>query len=149
MNKKWIIVAGAAVVLCVACFLITALPPYLSYRASNFGVTEKGKSALVIQNKTSAFYILDVSITGDASQEWKQLIGKGAQKVFTLDPGAYTLSIHYSDKADLSDLGFLTWYVSAHKSAEFEVKKGRAMVFVLEGGDTMGMMYDPPDLFTK
>ena len=149
INKKWIIVAGAAVLLCVACLLISYLGPGLSSRASNFGVTEKGKSALVIRNKSSAFYILDVAIEGDASQKWDHLIGKGSERVYSIDPGAYTVRIHYSDKTDLSNLGFMTWYVSAYKNAEFEVTKGRTVVYKLEGGSTMGMMYDPPDLMRE
>lgn len=149
MSKKTIIVAGVAVLICVACFLITSLPPYLAGRASNYGVTEPGKSALVIKNKTTDFYILDVSISGDGNLEWHQLVSKGAQRVFAIDPGKYTVSVHYSDKPDLSNLSFMTWYVSANKQAEFEVKKGRSVVFVLQGGDTMGMMYDPPDLITE
>lgn len=149
MSKKTIIVAGVAALLCVACCLITSLPPYLAGRASNYGVTEPGKSALVIKNKTTDFYILDVSITGDTNQEWHQLVSKDAQRVFAIDPGKYTISVHYSDKPDLSDLDFITWYVSSYKYVDLEIKKGRSAVFVLQGGDTMGMMYEPPDLIAE
>ena len=149
MSRKTIIVAGAAVLLCVVCLLITSISTHLSSRASNYGIDEPGKSALVIQNETSAFYILDVSITGQASQEWHQLIGKGAERAFAIEPGTYSVSIHYSDRTDLSNLSFMTWYVSAYKKAEFTIKKGYAAVFVLQGGRSTGIMYDPPDLVRK
>ena len=137
---------GAAILFVVLIPLIRSLIPNKEYRASTYGITDKEKSALVIQN-TSYFNILDVIITGDATTQWNELVT--AQKVYTISPGKYTVSIHYSDHTSLDNLGFMEWYVSSIASSDFEVAKGRAVVFILEGGHSSGMMYDPPDLVKK
>jgi hypothetical protein len=146
-NKKLIILA---IVMPITCLAIAFGITYLfsnRHRASSFGVTEKGKSALVIQNK-SDFFILDVTIQkqNEKEQKWEELISKGGQKVFTIEPGSYDLYVHYSDHAYIPNMGF---YVSNTESATFSVGKGSAAKFVLEGGMALGAVYRPPNLVEK
>jgi hypothetical protein len=63
-----------------------------------------------------------------------------------LVPGTYNLIINYSDRADLTPSGYVDWYVDGVKLADFEIKKGRAVIFALKGGDVRGLFYDPPTL---
>jgi hypothetical protein len=116
--------------------------------ASTYGITDKEKSALVINNNSS-FFILGVEITGSAETWWNDLISYSSQKVYPISPGSYTVSIHYSDHTSLDDLSFMEWYVSSYVSDDFEVVKGRAVIYLLEGGSSSGMTYTPPDLNKK
>ena len=86
---------------------------------------------------------------GVLKKTWIEIATFEGHKIITLSPGVHTVSIHYSDHFDLSDLGFMEWYVSSILSKGFTVEKGRAVIFSLKGGSSSGMMYDPPDLVKK
>lgn len=146
--KIILIALGALVVACILFTVISSLIPEKESLASHYGITDNEKSALVIKNDSN-FYILDVKITGSAEAQWTDLIGKSIQKVYPISPGKYTVFIHYSDHTDLDDLSFMEWYVSSIASGEFDVVKRRAVIYLLEGGHSSGMMYDPPDLIKK
>ncbi len=146
--KVILIVLGALVVACLAFTLISSLIVPKQYRASTYGVTDKSTSVLVLENH-SVFYILDVTLDGGTKKTWNEIATFEGHKIITLSPGTHTVSIHYSDHSDLSDLGFMEWYVSSNSSKEFTMEKGRAIIFSLEGGSSSGMMYNPPDLVKK
>jgi hypothetical protein len=139
---------GVLVVLCLLVALFSSLIVKKEYRSSTYGVGDRNLSALVVQNN-SVLFILDVQLTGDADKTWDSLIRPASQKSFSISPGDYTVSIHYSDHEGLSSVGSLDWYVSSYESAKFSVAKGRAVIFSLEGGHTGGIMYTPPDLDQK
>jgi len=149
INKTILIIGGILLVTIIACLVFSYLTYDVGRSASRYGISDKTKSALVIENNTSEFYILGVSISGDQSQAWATIIPMGEEQVFSINPGSYQLKIRYSNHADLENLGFLTWYVDAQKSIDFGIRKGLAAIFSLEGGDVSGMMYDPPDLISK
>ena len=149
INKTILIIGGILLAAIVACLVFSYLTYDVGRRASRYGITDKEKSALVVENNTNEFYILGVSISGDESQEWVTLIEMGQQQVFSINPGSYKLNIRYSDYADQENLGFLTWYVDASKTIDFGIRKGLAAIFSLQGGDVSGMMYNPPDLVSK
>jgi hypothetical protein len=116
--------------------------------AYTYGITNEEKSALVIEND-SIFYIIDVKLTGDYEKTWKNLIEKEGKKVFEINPGDYSLSIHYSDHKSLDDLYHLEWYISSRETSGFSVSKGRAVVYSLKGGKVFGFTYTPPSLVKK
>lgn len=145
-RKILLITLGAIMLICASIILAGMLIVPENQQAATYGVTDKEKAALVIENRSSDFYILDLKVSGAHEQEFDVLITNGQQRTFEIPPGAYSLSVHYADRPSLDDLPFMTWYVSALKKAEFEVRAGRAARFRLEGGHTSGMMYDPPDL---
>jgi hypothetical protein len=145
-RKTGLIILAAVIVFCVSFLVIGALYVPPAQRATTYGVTDKDKSALVVHNNTSEFYVLYVDVKGEITQKFAGLIARGEYKAYILPPGAYSLTVHYSDRSSLANLGFMEWYVDGVKLADFTVKKGRAVVFSLKGGDVKGMSYDPPTL---
>jgi hypothetical protein len=145
-RKTLFIILGGFVLVCIVPVLIGVLyiPPV--QRAATYGVTDKNKSALVIHNSTGEFYILSVDVKGGTADKFTDLIYNGEFKSYTLAPGAYSLTVRYSDHSSLSNLGFMEQYVDGVKLADFSVKKGRAAIFSLRGGDVRGVFYDPPVL---
>lgn len=147
-RRIFLFILGGFILVCPGLLLASADILFVpkSQLASTYGIMDKEKSALVISNRTDEFYILDVTVAGAQEQKFAELIPQGGVRTFEISPGAYNLSVHYSDRSSLDNLAFMTWYVSALKKADFEVKAGRAARFTLKGGDAMGIMYDPPDL---
>ena len=145
-RKTLFIILAVVVLACTASLVIGALyiPPV--QQAASYGVTDKTKSVLVIHNNTSEFYILSVDVKGEITHKFTGLISKGDTKAYILPPGVYSLTVHYSDRTNFSNMGFMEWYVDGVKLADFKVKKGRAAIFSLYGGDVQGMFYDPPEL---
>jgi hypothetical protein len=145
-RKTGLIILALIVLVCAAFLVIGVLVVPKSQRASTYGVTEKEKSALVVYNKTAEFYILSVDVTGEITHKFTGVVAQGQYKAYVLPPGAYSLTVRYSDRTTFTDPGFIEWYVDGVKLADFTVKKGRAAIFALQGGDVQGMFYDPPDL---
>jgi hypothetical protein len=145
-RKTAFIILAAVVLVCVTSLVIGALyvPPV--QRAATYGVADKNKSALVIRNNTNKFYILSVDVKGETIQKFTGVIARGDTKAYDLSPGAYNLTIHYSDRTSFSNTGFMEWYVDGVTLADFTVKKGLAAIFSLIGGDIQGMFYEPPAL---
>lgn len=146
--KIVLIVIGVMMMACLAFTLISSLIVPKQYRASTYGVTDKSKSVLVLEDH-SIFYILDITLDSKTKKTWNEITTFEGRKIITLSPGTHQISIHYSDHTDLSGLGFMEWYVSSIKTAEFTAVKNRAVILSLEGGSSSGMMYDPPDLVKK
>ncbi len=146
--KVILIVLGALVIACLVFTLISSLIVPKQYRASTYGIIDKSTSVLVLEDH-SVFYILDVTMDGGTKKIWNEIATFEGHKIITLSPGTHAVSVHYSDHSDLSDLGFMEWYVSSILSKEFTVEKGRAVILSLEGGSSSGMMYDSPDLVKK
>jgi len=146
-SRKTVLIILAAVVLICAAFLVfDALYIPSVQRAAAYGVTDKTKSALVIHNNTSEFYILYVDVKGALNHKFTGVIAAGDYKTYTLPPGDYSMTVHYSDRTNFSNMGLMERYVDGVKLADFTVKKGRAAIYSLKGGDVQGMFYDPPDL---
>jgi len=145
-GRTALIILAIVVLLCVVIMVIGALyvPPH--QRAASYGVADKAKSALVVHNDTSDFYILAVEVDGKITHKFTGVIMKGDYKAYVLPPGAYKLIVHYSDRTSFSNMGYMEWYVDSSALSEFTVKKGRAAIFSLKGGDVSGMFYDPPAL---
>jgi hypothetical protein len=146
--KIILIVIGSLVGLCVVFVLISSQIVDKRYLASTYGVSDKNRSVLVVEN-SSVFYILKVTLSGEADKTWEIIILPSDHLVKTISPGEYTIAIYYSDHQNLDSIGGFDWYVSSHKSTKFSVMKGRAVIFSLEGGHTSGIMYTPPDLEEK
>jgi hypothetical protein len=145
-RKTALFVLAAVVLVCVSSLVFNAIYVPTVQRAATYGVMDKNKSALVICNNTSEFYILYVDVKGETTQKFTGVISKGDTKTYDIPPGAYNLTVHYSDRTSFSNMGFMEWYVDGNKLADFSVKKGRAAIFSLNGGDVQGMFYDPPTL---
>ena len=137
--------------------------------ASRYGVTDRTKAALVVQNNTDCFYIIGVQITRtdgrswdlgtDASEEKKvfpiehgertaegNIIG-GGQEAFPIEPGAYRLDVTYSDLRSLADIPSVGFYVVNSLPSAFSAGRGSVVRFTLAGGHSGGAMYTPPELF--
>jgi hypothetical protein len=145
-RKTLAIILGAVILICLVSLLIGALYVPPAQRAATYGVTEKDKSVLVIHNDTAEFYVLSVDLKGALTEKFFGPINQGDTKAYAIPPGAYSLTIHYSDHSSFSNMGFLEQYVDGVKQANFSVKKGRATIFSLRGGDVRGLFYDPPVL---
>ena len=165
-NRILLVVAG---VLVVGCIGLAAWAILRDSSAAAYGMTDRTRAALVVQNKSNAFYILGVSITGadgqsvglveDASRAgyvFPILPGEridefnyegGERGVFVIEPGDYTLEVEYSDHASLAEISEAVLYVHKWVQAEFSAAAGRAVVFTLAGGSQIGGMYEPPELF--
>jgi hypothetical protein len=145
-RKIVFIILAFIVSLCIIISIVGAFIVPKSQRASTFGVTDKEKSALVVYNKTSEFYILAVEVKGEITHKFTNAIWPGDYKAFVLPPGDYKVTINYSDRTSFSPTSYIEWYVDGDKLADFTVKKGRAVIYALKGGDVKGMFYDPPTL---
>ncbi|MDP2965227.1 MAG: hypothetical protein Q8N39_04205 [Pelolinea sp.] len=147
-RKTALIILAAVILACVAFLVIGALYVPPAQRAVTYGVTDKDKSALVIHNNTSEFYILSVDVEGEITQKFTGVILQGDYKAYVLPPGDYSLTVHYSDRTSFTNKGFgsIEWYVDGVKLTEFTIRKGRAAIFSLRGGDVRSMTYDPPTL---
>jgi len=147
MKKGWIIVVGVIILIAIITCIFAGIMGSRRQPASDFGITEKGRSALVIQNSTTDFFIWDVSITGEEEKKWVDLISQGEQKIYSILPGKYTVHIHYTDRDTFSNQEFLTYYVSDNIHKEFRAHEDMAVVFSLQGGRIVSeMYYDPPEL---
>ena len=145
-RKTALIILAVVVALCIIFLVIGALAVPKSQRASTYGVTDKESSALVVYNKTSEFFILSMDLKGETTEKFTGTISPGEFKAYPLSPGTYDLIIHYSDRTNFSSTSYIEWYVDGVALADFEVKKGRAVIYALKGGDVKGMFYDPPKL---
>jgi hypothetical protein len=145
-NKILFIILGAVVLACLAMFLADALIVPQAQRAATYGILDKNQSALVIHNDTAEFYILSVNVKGDQTSKFTGVIKEGDNSVNAIPPGDYNLVVHYSDRYDFSNSSYIEWYVDGVKMMDFSVKKGRAAIFSLNGGDVKGLLYEPPDL---
>ena len=145
-RKTVFIILAIVVFICVAFLVIGALIVPKSQRASTYGIADKESSALVIYNKTSEFYILSIDVNGKTSEKIPGLIRPGNLKFTPCFLAIYKVFIHYSDRAKFSDSAYIEWYVDGLSQADFSIKKGRAVIFALMGGDVRGLFYDPPEL---
>lgn len=145
-RKIVLIILAVVISLCIIILAVGALVVPESQRASTYGIVDKERSALVIYNKTSEFFILSIDVKSGTTEKFTGTISPGEFKTYPLLPGAYSLIIHYSDRANFSTTSYIKWYVDGVALSDFEVKKGRAAIFALRGGDMKGMFYDPPKL---
>ena len=149
-RRSKILLIGLAVVsvlLCIAPCLYGALSGLVgdpAHRAETYGITDKDQAALVIQNNTSRFYILDLKLDGELISD--KVIMQGSQSVVGIPSGQHELIIHYSDHIQPPSFGF---YVSNVFKENFSVGAGRAALYAVEGGDVSGIFYTPPDLNGK
>lgn len=148
-RKTVLIILAVVISLCIIILVIGAfiVPDY--QLASTYGIADKERSALVIFNKTSEFFILSIEVKGEIFKKSFEAISPGKFKTYILLPGEYSLIIHYSDLTSFSKAESVLWYVDGVKLADFKVKKGRAAIYMLKGGDVKGMTYDPPTLEDK
>jgi hypothetical protein len=147
-NNKilWGVVVLSILLCLVPCLYVVAIGDP-AHRASTYGIEGKGKSALVIQNNTSDFYILDLKLDGEIIST--EVVDEGDQVVVEIPSGKHELKIHYSDYRDLSTVPSFTFYVSSVLTENFSVSPGRAVIYSIDGGDVSGMFYDPPELNGK
>ena len=115
-------------------------------RLSTYGVTDKTKSVLVVENN-SAFYIRGVDIAGEVEEKWVNLILHGDKMAYTIPPGTYTLTVHYSSRKSAED--YAVYYVSNKISSQFSVIMNRVVIFSLDDGKNYAVTYHPPDLNKK
>lgn len=137
-------VVALSILLCVVPCLYIFVIGDPAHRASTYGIEGKGKSALVVQNNTREFYILDLKLDGEIIST--EVVDEGGQVVVEIPSGKHELVIHYSDYRDLSTVPSFTFYVSSVLTENFSVASGRAAVYSIDGGDVSGMFYDPPEL---
>ncbi len=144
-NKILIGVAVFSILLCSVPCLYFGLVGDPAHRAETYVITDKNQAALIIQNNTSEFFILDLKLDGELISK-EVIMPKGRQGVVAIPSGQHELVIHYSDHILPPSFGF---YVSAVLKENFTVGAGRAVVYSIEGGDVQGMFYDPPELNGK
>lgn len=142
----WGAVALSILLCVVPCVYIFAVGDS-AHRASTYGIEGKGRSALVVQNNTTEFYILDLKLDGEIIST--EVVDRGDQVVVEIPSGKHELKIHYSDYRDLSTIPSFTFYVSSVLVENFSVSPGRAVIYSVDGGDVSGMFYDPPELNGK
>ena len=147
-NKILIGVVVVSALLCLIPCMYFALFGDSAHRAETYGITDKDKAALVIQNNTSHFFVLDLKLDGELISD-KVIMAKGTQGVVAIPGGQHELVIHYSDRINLSNIPSFEFYVSSILKENFYVAVGRAAVYSLEGGDAQGMFFTPPKLQGK
>jgi hypothetical protein len=151
-SRKAITVALLSIVGLVAVALVVLgwLAGVRRHRASTYGISDPGRAALRIENKTSDFAISRISIgnaeTNVFDRDVDQEIGMGTGIVLDLEPGEYIIQVYWVES------GQVEAYVQKGESlASFSVSPGEAALLRLESGRAPhgGMMWIPPELVLK